>query len=305
MGGLAVFAFLVGGAVVALINVRAGRWDRRGAARLAVAVFALCFGSVLVGAHHPGAAEAEARLVFSAVAYGTSRGLLTWLLYVAIEPLIRRLHPTSLVSWSRLLAGRVGDPAVGRDLLVGLAIASALCTGVTAWMWARGWVGATLPLQPLEEPGNPLAAAAMVAGMARSPAVALGLSLGSLLLLVVSRGALGRARAAAPAVVWAVLLLLVLGQVELDVDVADRLAVAIVVATLYTALAVRSGLLAFVSCATTMEIVTATMTSSPQPAGWYAAGQIVFMAAILTLTAFGIRTSTAGAPLFGLASRAR
>jgi hypothetical protein len=305
VGGLSAFAFLVAGAVVALLNVRSGRWDRRGAARLAIAVLVLCFASVLIGAHHPVAAAAEARLAFSAVAYGASRGLLTWLLYVAIEPFIRKLHPTSIVSWSRLLAGRVRDPAVGRDLLVGLAIAMALCTGVTTWTWARGFVGVTLPVQPLAEPGNPLAAASHLAGMARAPAVALGMSLGCLLLFVIARGALGRARAAAPAVLWAVFLLLILGLQESDLGVTDRLAVAVVVATGFTVLAVRSGLLALVACNTVMYVVTVTVFSGPYPSQWYAAGSVMFTAAVLALTALGVRTSTAGAPLLAPADRGR
>lgn len=297
VSGLSVFAYLVAGAVVALLNVRSGRWDRRGAARLAIAVLVLCLASVLIGAHHPAEAAAEAQLVFSAVAYGASRGLLTWLLYVAIEPFIRKLHPTSLVSWSRLLAGRARDPAVGRDLLVGLAIAMALCTGVTAWTWARGWVGVTLPVQPLAEPGNPLATASYLANMVRAPAVALGMSLGCLLLFVLSRGALGRARAAAPAILWTVFLLLVLGLQGSDLGVADHLAIAVVVATGFTVLAVRSGLLALVVCNTVMYVVTVTVLSGLYPSQWYAAGSVMFAGAVLALTAFGVRTSTAGAPL--------
>jgi serine/threonine-protein kinase len=303
VGGLSAFAFLVAGAVVALLNVRSGRWDRRGAARLAIAVLVLCFASVLIGAHHPAEAAAEARLVFSAVAYGASRGLLTWLLYVAIEPFIRKLHPTSLVSWSRLLAGRVRDPAVGRDLLVGLATTSVLCIGVTAWMWARGWVGATLPVQPLEEPGNPLAAATVLAAMVRAPAVALGLSLGFLLIHVIARGALRRARAAAPALLWMVILLFCLGAVESDLPFADRLAITAVVATGYAVLSVRSGLLAFVACAATLDMVIQTIISSFHPSPWYAAGALVFAGAVLVLTAFGVRSSTAGAPLLAPSGR--
>lgn len=44
-----------------------------------------------------------------------------WLYYLAIEPYVRRLWPESIVSWSRLLAGRFDDPLVGRDVLIGLS----------------------------------------------------------------------------------------------------------------------------------------------------------------------------------------
>jgi hypothetical protein len=47
------------------------------------------------------------------------------LLYVALEPFVRRVSPERLVSWTRLLAGDVRDPMVARDVLVGVAIAFA------------------------------------------------------------------------------------------------------------------------------------------------------------------------------------
>jgi hypothetical protein len=44
-----------------------------------------------------------------------------WLFYLAVEPYARRLRPWTLVSWTRLLGGGLGDPVVGRDTLVGFA----------------------------------------------------------------------------------------------------------------------------------------------------------------------------------------
>jgi serine/threonine-protein kinase len=46
--------------------------------------------------------------------------LLCWVPYVALEPHIRRSWPEKIVTWTRLLAGRFRDPAVGRDLLIGI-----------------------------------------------------------------------------------------------------------------------------------------------------------------------------------------
>jgi len=47
-------------------------------------------------------------------------GALAWAFYMALEPFVRRHWPSTLVSWSRLLSGRVRDALVGRDILVGL-----------------------------------------------------------------------------------------------------------------------------------------------------------------------------------------
>jgi len=45
---------------------------------------------------------------------------LTTVLYLALEPYVRRHDPHTLISWSRLLAGQLRDPLVGRDLLIGV-----------------------------------------------------------------------------------------------------------------------------------------------------------------------------------------
>src|SRR5262249_47794013 len=55
--------------------------------------------------------------------------LLAAALYVALEPFVRRRWPTSLISWSRLMAGGLSGPLVGRDVLVG-ATASIVGTAV-------------------------------------------------------------------------------------------------------------------------------------------------------------------------------
>lgn len=44
------------------------------------------------------------------------------MLYMAVEPWVRRQWPKTLISWSRLLAGNWRDPVVGRDILLGVAL---------------------------------------------------------------------------------------------------------------------------------------------------------------------------------------
>ena len=44
----------------------------------------------------------------------------TWVSYLALEPAIRRHAPHTLVAWTRLLAGRFTDPAIGREVLIGV-----------------------------------------------------------------------------------------------------------------------------------------------------------------------------------------
>ena len=46
--------------------------------------------------------------------------------YFALEPYVRRFWPDSLLGWSRLIAGHLHDPRVGRDVLTGAVFGVAL-----------------------------------------------------------------------------------------------------------------------------------------------------------------------------------
>lgn len=109
---------VVGAALLARRNLRLGRGDRRGAFRLAAFAFGASFLEWLFSASHVGTAG-EIRLFNRGVAWSLFTAASLWVLYVALEPYVRRLWPETLVSWTRLLAGAWRDPLVGRDFLVG------------------------------------------------------------------------------------------------------------------------------------------------------------------------------------------
>jgi serine/threonine-protein kinase len=115
---------LIGGLLLARRNVRLGRGDRRGAYRLAVAVFLVQALHWLLRADHV-ASLGEVWLFFQFLGYGLVVSAAVWLVYLALEPYARRLWPHVLISWSRLLAGRFRDPSIGRDILIGAAVALA------------------------------------------------------------------------------------------------------------------------------------------------------------------------------------
>jgi hypothetical protein len=47
------------------------------------------------------------------------------MLYLALEPYVRRHWPQTIISWTRLMAGRLRDPLVGRDLISGVLLGMA------------------------------------------------------------------------------------------------------------------------------------------------------------------------------------
>jgi serine/threonine-protein kinase len=142
--------------VVCRNNLRTGRGDRAGAARLALVVLALQTGHWLLAGHHIGDPTTEIGEFFKATADALLNAAIIWLAYVALEPAVRRRWPTSLVGWTRLLGGRWRDPLVGRDLLLGLASGAVFMLLMRMAMSAPSWFGLP-PNTPAAGNADPLA----------------------------------------------------------------------------------------------------------------------------------------------------
>jgi hypothetical protein len=71
---------------------------------------------------------------------------LCWLSYVALEPFARQLWPEALISWRRLLAGRVRDPRVGRDILIGTLAGGGWFALFALARLVPAWLGQTAPV---------------------------------------------------------------------------------------------------------------------------------------------------------------
>jgi hypothetical protein len=139
------FLLLAGGGIFLVVrSLRLGRGDRRGALRLAVAVFVLRMLHWALSGHHT-ASLSELYLAAVAISGALTLAVLFWGGYVALEPYVRRFWPESIVSWSRLLSGRLRDPLVGRDILVGFTVSAGL--GIVAL--AVIWMGESRGLIPM------------------------------------------------------------------------------------------------------------------------------------------------------------
>jgi hypothetical protein len=117
---IAVLSIFVAAALIARHNLRKGRGDRRGAFQLAAFVSLAAFGVFVLDSKHVADPNVEMGRFFAGLPLWAA-GIL-WLLYLALEPYVRRFWPTTVVSWSRLMARRWRDPVVGRDILFGVAI---------------------------------------------------------------------------------------------------------------------------------------------------------------------------------------
>ncbi len=117
----ATIVILIGAAILARQNIREGRGDRRGAARLAAYVTGVLLTLWVCQVHVSGSLGLFA-LMLLAVCTSVFYGVLLWTVYLALEPFVRRHWPRVLVSWTNVLTGRASDAVVGRDALIGVAL---------------------------------------------------------------------------------------------------------------------------------------------------------------------------------------
>lgn len=115
-------SLLAGGLVLAWQNVKRKRADMRGALRLAIFIFCLTLLTWALGASHI-ASVFEAFSLLVALSWAAVAALFMWMMYVALEPFVRRRMPGLVITWNKLLAGQFRDPLVGRDLLAGVSAA--------------------------------------------------------------------------------------------------------------------------------------------------------------------------------------
>jgi hypothetical protein len=123
-------------------NLRQGRSDTKGAFKISIFVFLMGLaGNLLIADHIPDLTK-EIPLLLKMAAYSLLGAVTIGLIYVALEPYVRRRWPSLIISWNRLLAGDWRDPLVGRDILVGgmlgLGHTAAIYITVLLTNWTSG-----------------------------------------------------------------------------------------------------------------------------------------------------------------------
>ena len=102
-------------------NLRLGLGDRQGALRLAAFAFTVTLIVFLLKAHF-GSLSWGYELFTESIGNSLWFGAQIWIAYIALEPVVRRFWPRTLITWTRVLAGRWRDPLVSRDILIGLLV---------------------------------------------------------------------------------------------------------------------------------------------------------------------------------------
>jgi hypothetical protein len=235
----------------------------------------------------------ELYMIMLNLAWSLFLGMITWALYVALEPYVRRLWPAALISWSRLLAGRVRDPMVGRDILVGGLLGTAITVLFWTHFYAPGWLG-----MPPHRPGNfnpdtvlggRFLGSLMAEWFGLSLMWAMMLAIGLLLTRVILR----RQWAAVAALVAIMTVPAALNFDHPSIDITFSLLLSI----LKVAILLRIGLVAVLSFFF-FRLLSRELMITMDLSAWYSSSTIVGFLVLAAVAGYAFYTSLAGRRLF-------
>ncbi len=279
---------VIGGAVfLGRRNLRLGRGDQAGAMRVAGTLGTLAIVAGFLAAHQTWELFSTMLTGVLLTAKGVLVGLAAYMIYIALEPDVRRRSPETMISWSRALRGRLTDPLVGRDLLIGAALGVLVQILGQLGHMAPAWIGKAPTLATPSVGFNatlPFDLATVMAQVIASVLFASALVLVYLLLYVLIR------RRSITTAVFVLLLLAGTAVMEgMSVSfVFAALKVGVVVLTL-----ARFGMLPLIVALTVAgALEQIPMTFDPQ--SLFGPSSYGLMALIVLTAVYGLRTSLAG-----------
>jgi len=280
----ALLVFALCGVALAWRNLRRRRGDRAAAKRVAAVLFVLQMISMIGFADHELSASHETNIVMKAAATSLLWAAGYFLVYLALEPFVRRRWPDRLIAWARLMAGDWRDPMVGRDVLIGIAAGLAHVT--------LALIPNVAGIAPLMVSTNMFQNAfAPIAGMAKLVHYGIVQGLTFMIALMILTIVLRRRDLAAIGIFVLVMVVYLFASHDprmLPVFAGGAALIAFVVA--------RFGLLAtVVYCTTLFLFLTNTLPTRPE---WYTLRGLVAPALLVALAAWAFHTSLGGRPVW-------
>ena len=259
------------------------------------------FAAWVIGAHHVLDTNALIDSFFRSCGRLMLFASLLWLIYIAVEPYVRRFWPDSLLGWSRLLAGHLRDPRVGRDALIGLVLGTTLALGDLTRVMLFTWLG-----YPAPRPTYGLQVDLLSGGLSQGAGWMVGSiedvmeALFTILLVVVLRLVLRRNWLVLPIIVVVLALSANPGQV-VNSTTLWALLFPLGSAVVLTFVTLRYGLLPLVVTRFVWGLLLATpMTLNI--GDWSAAASNATLLLLVGLTLFAFYASRGRQPLFGALS---
>ncbi len=289
-------AMMVGGALLARRNLRLGRGDRQGASRLAFFVLGMATVGWILGERHvPTSYELE--LFAMSASFSLFGAGFFWVVYIALEPYVRRRWPNTLVSWSRLLAGGLRDPLVGRDILVGCVAGTARNLLLLSQGLLLPWLGSAPPTPGFFNPRLLLGARVLTTESLGNVVSSIFLGLLWLFFLLLLRILLRKQ--------WAAVigLLLIFALPNLVQGEAPLLAAPLIILIfgIYVSVLVRFGLVALIATFLFGNFLS-SFPITTQTSAWYAGIGFSGLFLLAAMTLYGFYVSLAGRPMFGAAA---
>jgi serine/threonine-protein kinase len=291
---MSILEILVGFAAVllAIRNLRTRRGDRQGAFRVALAVFVVAsLGSFFSVAARAGALAASMDLGYLLGNPAVS-ALFVLVSYLALEPYARRRWPELLISWARLIAGRVRDPLVARHVLIGV-IGGGLhvVLSTSSRSIASAVDGAPIDVTYLKS-GNVWDA---LAGLCNG--AVFGTFNGTFLMiaLVIATMLLRKRTLAGAAVVVVAVIYLTLSVAQRPASIPSY----VVIAVMLSSVLLRFGPLAL--CVTQATFFALLLDPLMPGASWATAAGPTSLLAVTALALWAFHTSLGGQPMFSAA----
>jgi len=305
--GTLVSAMLIAALFLAYRNLNAGRSDTKGAFRLAIfTLVSMQLAWLIVGIQ---LRSMKIGPLFADLVFGRSLGhallhaTLACVFYIALEPYVRRLWPHALVSWTRLLRGRLRDPLIGRDILFGYSVGAVFVVLITLSQVAIRAAGGNLDPMPgtsafnmMGDLGPRATLALIVSGFQVAAYVPLALMVFLLLLRMVLRRD------------WAAIatFALLFGAggalsnpdsvgVSAGAQVAMAITVALGLAMIATAV-IRVSLLTCVAAFAFLGLSNLPLTLDPSR--WYAGSSLLSLAIFGAIAVWAFYIALAGRPVF-------
>lgn len=283
---------LIGSMLVARRNLQLGRGDRNGASRVAMFVLISSMLSWLFRGHHV-PAFFEVGLFVIAAGWSLFSAAVVWLVYMALEPYLRKHWPHAMISWNRVLAGRFRDPLVGRDLMVGTMVGALVVTAIHLRYLGVTWFG-----EPVPQP--PFVSLAALESIGQNIAKILGvlsftvfLPLGLVFLLFVLRVVLRRNWLAA---VFFVLIFLAGSTVRSEDPVMGGI-LTILMNVLVVIVLHRFGVLPLVAMVFVIQLIR-DMPCTLDFNAWHFRSSLIPLGVIVALAIYGFNTALAGRRIF-------
>ncbi len=290
------FIALIAGVLLARHNLRVGRGDRKGSFKLAIFIFLVTLVGEAIGADHVPTLGGELTVMYKAVGWSLFASAFLWILYMALEPSVRRRWPRLIISWSRLLAGDFRDPMVGRDVLIGSLLGFTHTLAIYSMNFFTGGMSKTgFPATGIEPPSLLGTRAVLSTLLGTSVVLWLLTGLGFLLLLLLFY-VLFRRQWLAATVLWLLIItveLLAFAQ-SLALPVVMGL---VVIATVLVVAVVRFGLLTTIASQFFFDL-TFHFALTPDLSAWHAQTTFIIVPILIALAVYSFYTSLGGQTLF-------